>query len=59
MAKALIHQRKHNPAVLNDLAPKVALIIRREFEKLGMISGELPVPSVHSGTQPRSLQEEV
>jgi hypothetical protein len=55
MAKVIIYLRDHELTVLKDLAqreyrvPKAqaALIIRRELEKLGMITGEQSVQSNH------------
>ena len=53
MAKVIIYLRDHESAALNDLAqreyraPKAqaALIIRRELEKLGLITSQTTLPA--------------
>ena len=69
MTKVIIYLREHEFMALNDLAqreyraPKAqaALIIRRELEKLGMISNAQAVPSndikSQSNVQDESITE--
>jgi hypothetical protein len=64
MAKVIIYLRDHESAALHDLAqreyraPKAqaALIIRKELERLGLISGE--TATVHSSMPGNNLKDE-